>query len=85
VFVITVDKIVSVEKPKGKKSRWNIFIIHYVTKNGEEYQAHVFEEEYDVRMFKKYLLEKGISEIDLDKYEKLLHTHWDRERILDNS
>lgn len=85
MVVNTMDKIVSVDKPKGKKSRWNIFIIHYEDKKGEKYDAHVFEEEYDMLIFKKCLLEKGISEIDLDKYEELLSEQWNRERILENS
>lgn len=79
-----MNKIISVDKPKDKKSRWNIFIIHYENDNGERYEAHVFEEEYNVRMFKQYLFEKGISEVDLNKYEELLHEYWDRERTFDN-
>lgn len=76
-----MDKIVSVDKPNGKKSRWNIFIIHYIDKNGDEYTTHVFEEEYNVLMFKKRLLKDGISEIDLDKYEEFLYKQWNRESI----
>jgi hypothetical protein len=79
-----MDKIVSVDKPEGKKSRWNIFIIHYEDKNGEKYTSAVFKEEYNVIIFKKHLLEKGISEDDLQKYEKLLHNQWYRERKLDS-
>ncbi len=76
-----MDKIISVDKPNGKKSRWDLFIIHYIDKNGYEYTAHVFEEEYNVITFKKCLLEKGISEIDLDKYEELLYRQWNRREI----
>jgi spore maturation protein CgeB len=78
-----MDEIVSVDTPEGKKSRWNIFVIHYENKNGEKYVAHVFEEEYMRLMFKKCLLEKGISEVDLNKYEELLHDQWERERTLE--
>jgi len=74
-----MDNIISVEKPNCKKSRWDIFIIHYIDKHGDEYQDHVFEEEYNMRMFKQHLLEKGISAIDLDKYEELLYRQWERQ------
>lgn len=74
-----MEKIISVDKQEGRKPRWNLYIVHFENENGEKYDAHMFEEEYNVLIFKKYLLDMGISEIDLDKYEKLLHDHWDRE------
>lgn len=80
-----MNKILSMNKHKGRKSRWDLYVIHYETEDGEKYEAHMFEEEYNVVMFKRHLLEMGISEIDLDKYEELLHTHWDRERSLENA
>lgn len=80
-----MDKIVSVDKPKYKKSRWDLYVLHYIDKNGHEYTAHVFEEEYDVRIFKEYLFENGISEIDLSKYEELLYKQWERESVKDES
>ena len=73
-----MDKIVSIDKPKIKKSSWDIFIIHYETKYGEKYDAHMFEEEYNATMFKKCLLENGISEYDLDTYEELLRKKFNR-------
>lgn len=36
-------------------------------------------------MYKKRLVEMGVSEIDLDKYEELLCAQWNRERILERS
>lgn len=80
-----MDKIVSTDKPKNKESRWDIFIIHYETKNGEKYDAHLFEEEYNATMFKKRLLENGISEYDLDRYEELLLKKFDRDRTLEHA
>lgn len=74
-----MNKIISVDKQKGIRSRWDLYIIHYESENGEKYEAHVFEEEYNVIMFKRRLLEMGISEIDLDKYEELLHEEWERQ------
>lgn len=84
-MVMTMNKIISVDKPNGKKSRWNIYIIHYEDKNGEKYDAHVFEEEYNVIIFKRRLVEMGVPEVDLDRYEKLLYGQWDRERSLEKA
>ena len=80
-----MDKIALVDKPKNKKSRWDIFIIHYETKDGEKYDAYMFEEEYNATMFKKHLLENGISEYDLDRYEELLRKKFDRDRTLERT
>jgi hypothetical protein len=80
-----MNKIISTDIQKGRKSRWDLYIIHYEDNNGDKYDSHVFEEEYNAVMFKRRLLEMGISEIDLDKYEELLHAQWDRERILEKS
>lgn len=73
-----MDKIVSIDKPTNKKSRWDIFVIHYETKDGVKYDAHMLEEECNATMFKKRLLENGISEYDLDRYEELLRKKFAR-------
>jgi len=78
-----MNKIISADEPKNKKSRWSLYIIHYENENGEKYDAHMLKEEYDVIMFKRRLLEIGFSEVDLDKYEELLHKKWDREKSLE--
>jgi hypothetical protein len=78
-----MNKIISVDKQKGNRPRWDLYVIHYEDSDGEKYDAHVFEEEYNAIMFKRRLLRMGISEIDLDKYEELLHAQWDRERLLE--
>jgi hypothetical protein len=80
-----MDKIISVSKQKGRKSRWDLYIIHYENNDGEKYEACMFEEEYNVVMFKKHLLEMEISEIDLDKYRELLCKQFTREIVLENS
>lgn len=80
-----MNKIISVDEPKEKKSRCGLYIVHYEDWNGEKYDAHMFEEEYNVIMFKRHLLEMGISEVDLDKYEQLLRKQWNRERALENA
>ncbi len=81
--MIIMNKITSVDKQKGNRPRWDFYIIHYEDSDGEKYDAHVFEEEYNVIMFKRRLLRMGISEINLDKYEKLLYAQWERERSLE--
>jgi hypothetical protein len=78
-----MNKIISVDKQRGNRARWDLYIIHYEDKDEEKYDVHVFKEEYDVIMFKRHLLDIGVSEIDLDKYEELLHAQWDREISLE--
>jgi hypothetical protein len=80
-----MNKIVSVEEPSEKNSRWALFIIHYEDKNGGHYEAHVFKEEFNAIMFKETLLKKGISEDDLDKYEELLYEKWNRDKLLEKA
>lgn len=78
-----MNKIVSVDEPNEKNSRWALFIIHYEDKNGDQYEAHVFKEEFNAIMFKEILLKKGISEDDLDKYKALLYEKWSRDESLE--
>ncbi len=80
-----MNKIISVDEPKEKNSRWALFVVHYEDKNGEQYEAHIFKEEYDVIMFKDSLLKKRISEDDLNKYEELLYKKWNRDTALEKS
>lgn len=76
-----MSKILRVEKPKGKVTRWSLFIVYFEDDKGQEYPSYQFPEEFRVTMLRQELLSKGLSEKDLSDYEKALRDLFNRENV----
>lgn len=72
-------KIIRVEKPKGKVTRWSLFIVYFEDDKGKEYSSYQTPEEFKVTMLEQELVSKGFSEKDLSDYEKALRDLFIRE------
>ena len=72
-----MDKIIRVKEPETDPlGRKGLYIVTYKDDKGGEWDAHMSEEQYQVKMIKDKLIKKGYDPKDLDEYEDALSDYF---------